>query len=129
MVGADGAVAGVGTTALDAADTTDVPIAFVAFTVNVYDVPAVNPLTTVDVVKLPTVVDILPGVDVTVYPVIADPPKFVGGVHDTVADIIPAVAVPIVGAAGAVGAAGVTEFVGDEDSDIPAELVAFTVNV
>jgi len=40
----------------------------------------------------------------TVYPVIADPPVFVGAVHATIAvpDEVPLVAIPIVGAPGTV---------------------------
>ena len=50
LVGAPGAVAGAtGVTAFDAADGTDVPTAFVAVTVNVYDVPFVRPGTVTDV--------------------------------------------------------------------------------
>ena len=49
-VGAPGTVAAaVGVTAFDAAELADVPTAFVAFTVNVYDVPFVRPGTTTDV--------------------------------------------------------------------------------
>ena len=46
----------------------------------------------------------LPGLDVTVYPVIAAPPFDVGAVKGTVADAFPPVAVPIVGAPGTRGA-------------------------
>jgi len=47
-----------------------------------------------------------PGLDTIVYPVIGDPPLFNGVDQDTVAEIMPAVAVPIMGAEGAEGAAG-----------------------
>jgi hypothetical protein len=43
-----GAVAAVGITVFDTADAADVPIAFVAVTVNVYAVPAVSPDNTVE---------------------------------------------------------------------------------
>ena len=44
----------------------------------------------------------LPGLEVTVYPVIAEPPLLTGTVNDTVAWTLPDVAVPIVGAPGTV---------------------------
>ena len=55
-------------------------------------------------------------------------PPFEGGaVKVTVADVSPAVAVPIVGAPGMV--AGVIEFEADEAGPVPAEFVAVTVKV
>jgi hypothetical protein len=60
-VGAAGTVDGV--TAADAAEATPVPLAFVAVTVNVYEVPFVNPVTAHDVVAVVHVNE--PGVDVT----------------------------------------------------------------
>jgi len=44
----------------------------------------------------------LPGLQVTVYPVIAEPPVLPGGVNATETDPLPAVAIPIAGAAGGV---------------------------
>jgi hypothetical protein len=41
-----------------------------------------------------------PGLEVTVYPVIAPPPIFAGAVNATDAEAFPPVAVPIVGASG-----------------------------
>jgi hypothetical protein len=55
-----------------------------------------------------------PGVEVTVYPVMVLPPLETGGVKVTVACVFPAVAVPIVGASGAVGGAVVEEKVEGE---------------
>jgi hypothetical protein len=63
-----------------------------------------------------------------VYEVIADPPSDAGGVHDTVAWVLPAVAVTPVGVPGAV-AAGVTAEDAVDALDVPALFVAFTVNV
>ena len=60
-----------------------------------------------------------PGLDVTVYPVIAEPPSLAGAVKATVACAFPAVAVPIVGAPGTVeGAVGAfVDFeIGTDDS-------------
>jgi len=93
-------VAAVGVTELEAADAGLVPIAFVAVTVKVYAVPLVKPVTVIGLV-VPVAVK-LPGFDVTVKPVIALPPVLVGAVNDTVACPSPAVAVPMVGALGAV---------------------------
>jgi hypothetical protein len=64
-VGADGAPAPSGVTALDGADTAPAPLGFVARTVNVYAVPGVRPL---------TVVLVSGGVPVTVFGVWAAPP-------------------------------------------------------
>jgi hypothetical protein len=58
--------------------------------------------------------------------VIAAPPFEAGGVKDTVACPLPGVAVPIVGAPGTV--AGVT-FTLLDGAPVPAELVAFTVQL
>jgi hypothetical protein len=77
-------------TALLAEDALDVPIAFVAVTVNVYDVPAVKPLTVIGD-ELPVAVT-PPGLDVTVYWVIAEPPLFAGALNDT--DKLDVVALP-----------------------------------
>ena len=53
-----------GVMALDAVDVTDEPMEFLALTVNVYEVPLVNPAT---VAEVPVVVtEIFPGFDVTV---------------------------------------------------------------
>ena len=61
-VGAPGTVTGI--TADEAADATELPTAFVATTVKVYDVPFVNPVTFMGEVA-PVAVK-LPGLDVTV---------------------------------------------------------------
>ena len=59
------------------------PTLFDAFTVNVYAVPFVNPVTVHD--NAPAVEHVLaPGDDVTTYPVIAAPPLLTGADHDTV---------------------------------------------
>ena len=58
------------------------PLVLVAVTVNVYSVPLVSPVTSHDVDAVSQVW--LPGVAVTVYPVIDAPPSSAGAVHDTV---------------------------------------------
>jgi hypothetical protein len=92
-----------GVTALLAEDAGDVPIAFVAVTVNVYAVPFDKPVT-VNGLEAPVAVR-LPGLDVTVYPVIAEPPLLDGAENDTVACALPAVALTPVGAPGGVAPA------------------------
>ena len=102
FVGDPGAVAGV--TADDAEDAGELPIEFVALTVNVTAVPFVNSVNVV-VRTLPTVTG-LPTDGVTVYPVISEPPFEAGAIHETVADALPAVAETPVGAPGAVTGVG-----------------------
>ena len=62
LSGAVGTVLGV--TAEEAKLDTEIPMAFVAITVNVYKVPFERPGTVVDSPEV--VIDILPGIDVTV---------------------------------------------------------------
>ena len=58
------------------------------------------------------------------------PPLEAGGAKLTVAWLLPAVAVPMVGAPGTVGdAEGVTLLEGFEDGPVPIAFVALTVNV
>jgi len=105
-VGAPGTVNG--TTALDAVDDALVPSAFVAVTVNVYEVPFVRPVTVADVAVAPAVAVRPPGLDATVYPVMALPPSYPGAVHDTSACVSPATAVTPVGGSGSFIAVQVT---------------------
>ncbi len=103
IVGAPGAVAG--TIELLVAEDVLVPYAFDAVTVNVYVVPFERPVTVIG--DAPPVAVNPPVFEETVYVVIADPPLLAGGVNVTIASPLPRVAVPIVGASGAV--AGVME--------------------
>jgi hypothetical protein len=81
-----------------------VPIAFVAVTLKVYDVPLESPLTVIGVDELVPVK--FPGVEVAVYTVISLPPvPFV--VNSIFALASPKLAVPIVGACGTVPAVAV----------------------
>jgi hypothetical protein len=106
-------------------DTVLVPIAFVAVTVNVYDVPFVSPVT---VIGEPLLVPVKPPVfEETVYEVIADPPLLAGAVNVIVACPLPAVALTPVGVPGVV--AGVTALLAVEDALVPFAFVAVTVNV
>jgi hypothetical protein len=117
---------GTGVTALDGAEAAPVPTAFVALTVNVYAVPFVRPAT---VMGLPDPVPVWPpGLAVTVYEVIAEPPFEEGALNDTVADALPATADTPVGAPGTV-APRVTGLDAAEADPVPTELVAVTVNV
>ena len=76
------------------------------------------------VVPVPVV---LPGLEVTVYPVIAEPPLLTGAVNVTEAWAFPAVAVPIAGGPGTVE--GVTEFEAELATLVPIAFVAVIVNV
>jgi hypothetical protein len=64
-----------------------------------------------------------PGLDVTVYPVIALPPLFVGATKATLAVVFPAVATTLVGAPGTVVVADVLK-VNSVPYDVPTALVA-----
>ena len=95
----------VGVTAFDTADAGPDPTAFAAVTVNVYDVPLVNPPTVADRAAPATLAVNPPGTDLTVYPVIAAPPSLAGAAHDTDAAAFPAVATTPDGAPGTPAAA------------------------
>ncbi len=87
--------------------------------------PFVRPVT---VIGLEAPVAVMPpGLEVTVYEVIALPPFDEGAVKLTVACALPATAVTAVGAPG--GPVGVTLFEGADAAPVPAAFVAVTVNV
>lgn len=87
-----------GVTELLAEDSAEFPTTLVALTVNVYATPFVKPVTVSGDVK-PVPVK-LPGVEIALYCVIADPPsEFPANVID--AEALRGVAVPIVGTLGA----------------------------
>ena len=70
----------------------------------------------------------LPGVEVTLYEVMAEPPLDAGAVHDTTEEALAfEVAVTPVGAPGAVAGVAVGE--GVEAEPVPLMFVAVTVNV
>ncbi len=69
----------------------------------------------------------LPGVEIAVYEVIAEPPLEAGAVKVTVAWVFPAVAVPMIGAPGTEN--GVTELEAALGAPVPATVVAVTVKV
>jgi hypothetical protein len=71
----------VGRTGDESTDVEPVPDAFVAVTVNVYEMPFVNPVTVQDVVAVEHWNE--PGEDVTVYEEIDAPPVDAGAVQDT----------------------------------------------
>jgi hypothetical protein len=86
----------------------------------------VRPVTVAEVA--PDVVALCPpGVAVTVYPVIGEPPSLAGGVHDTPTWVFPGTTATAVGAPGTVR--GVTAALATDTADVPAALVAVTVNV
>jgi hypothetical protein len=106
----------------EAEEATDVAAAFVAVTVNVYAVDAVNPETVIGD-ELPDAV-IPPGDEVTVYVVIELLPLLVGAVKLTVAVVCPVVvAVTDVGAPGEVAAVTEIEVV-PESLELEAEFTA-----
>jgi hypothetical protein len=121
-VGAPGAPT---TTALETADGGPVPSVFVAVTVNVYEVPFVNPVT-VSGLADPNAIS-PPGDAVTVYVLIARPPSEDGGLKLTVACPFPGAAVTSRGAPGA--PVGVTAADGADAGPVPTAFTAATVNV
>ena len=123
-VGAPGIVIGV--TEVEAKEGSELPVEFVAFTVNVTAVPLVSPVK-LAVKTFPTVNE-LPEDDVRVYAVIAEPPSEAGAVHDTVADALPATAETPVGTSGS-AAVGVIVVEAEESKEGPTEFIATTVNV
>jgi hypothetical protein len=118
-------VNGFGVIEFDDSDGSEFPTLLVATTANVYSVPFVSPVT-VSGEAGPLEVK-PPGVDVTVYEVIAAPPSLTGAVNVIVACKSPAVATTEVGASGTVTVA--TAFDGSDGSELPAALFAITVNV
>jgi hypothetical protein len=115
-----------GLTLFEAVEAGPVPAALVAVTANVYAVPLARPVTTIVVAPV-VLAMMLPGEEVTVYAVIAEPPFDDGAVQLTVACPLPAVAVTPVGAPGMV--AGLTAFEAADAGPMPAAFVAVTVNV
>jgi hypothetical protein len=122
IVGAPGTVVGV--TEFEAELAGPGPLAFVAVTVKVYEVLE-SPFTIIGLAEPVPVKP--PGSEVTVYPVIAEPPSLAGAVNVTVACAFPAVADPIVGAPGTVD--GVTALEAALTGPVPLALVAVTVKV
>jgi len=105
-------------------EATLVPTAFVAVTVNVYDSPFVSSVTTQALVEVVQVKP--PGVDVTVYDKIAEPPLLAGVTQRTATRVSPAVAVTVNGADGTVATErGVTVTVADAGL-APYAFTAFT---
>jgi hypothetical protein len=116
-------VGATGVAELEAAEAVEVPLAFVAVTVKVYAVPFVSPETVIGLAPVPVSE---PGDEVAVNVVMVLPPV-APAVYPTVAEPLPAVAVPIVGAPGTVVA--VMLFEAEEAAEVPIALVAVTVNV
>jgi hypothetical protein len=116
----------VGVTALEVVENRLTPLAFHARTRNRYVVPLVRLgivwLVAVDMkYRGPWVA--IPMYGVTTYPTMGEPLSVAGGVHVTVADCVPAVAVPMVGA---VGVPAVIGFVTLEKAPSPISLTAWT---
>jgi len=99
------------------------PTPFVAVTEHAYVVPAARPDTVIgEAAPVPVRP---PGLQVAVYPVIAEPPFEAGGVKLMEAWLLPGVAEPMVGAPGTVAAIVIEKFC----VAVPAELVAVTTPV
>ena len=123
-----GAPAGpTGVTEFEALDGRDPPAPLFATTVNMYVAPFDRP----DILQLVAPAGALhvrpPGEAVTVYPVIAAPPLFVGAIQETEAFPSPPEAERDVGDPGTVAGVAIVETV--EDSESPMPLVAITRNV
>jgi hypothetical protein len=111
----------------DADDVTELPAPFVATTAKVYAVFPVNPV--ISHVNAVVVVHVFePGVEVTVYPVTADPPSDSGADQVTRAAPTIDVAVGVCGALGTVAGTKAAEAT-DGFESFGAELVATTVKV
>ena len=65
-----------------------------------------------------------PGLELAMYPVMAEPPSIAGAVNATEACAFPAVAVPIVGAPGTVEATAIVVKVSSSPYAVPSLLVA-----
>jgi hypothetical protein len=128
-VGGLGTVDGVA--GADATDSADVPMPFVATALKMYSTPLVKPLmehvvVTELVVHVPDAT--LPNVyAVTVYPLMAEPFMLTGASQDTVAEVLDATAVTLIGGEGAAFTAMPAE--ASEAIEVPAVLVAVTLNV
>ena len=118
---------GIGVTELEGDEVELLPIALMAFTVNVYATPSVNPVIVQEVAEVVLQCLLVSCTAVAIYPVIAEPPLTPGAVHETVACSVPAVAVALLGAPGTVF--GITAAEGEDAGLVPWEFVAVTVKV
>ena len=127
LVGAPGTVLGV--TGVDVPGS-ELPVALIAITENVYAVPLVKPVNVQErlVVFVHDAGAVTAGDEVTVYPVIALPPFDPGAVQLTSDDAFATVPETFVGAPGTV-ATGVTAGDAAEATEFPAAFVATTLNV
>ena len=118
-----------GVTGADAADAAEVSFAFVAVTVNVYEVPTVSPVTVIWPEPAWERVPVPPaGLEVAVYLVIGEPPSVEGAVNVTVAVVGPVDdTAPVPGWPGA--PIGVTVADGEEASESTGVFFAVAVNV
>jgi hypothetical protein len=129
-IGPDRAAA-LGVTLFESADAGPTPLPFLAETVQPYAIPFVRPVT---VIGLPVPVCVTPpGLQLTVYPVIGEPPLEAGAVKLTVACPSPPRALTPAGAPGTElpppGAVGATPLDGADGAPIPVLLLARTVHV
>jgi hypothetical protein len=119
-----GALVKAGVTDAEAVEATESPFMLVAITVKVYAVPFVRPVMVTGEEVTET---LFPSLPITVYPVIDEPPLFVGAVNETTALAFPDATMTFVGAFGTVE--GVTELDAVDGEDVPIPFVAVTLNV
>jgi hypothetical protein len=112
---------------LDEPEDVDVPLAFVAVSVNVYACPEAYVPVTANGLVVPVVVSDTDGLEVVVYEVMLFPPVAPAVNAKETVVLFVTVAVPTVGACGTVVA--VILFDAEEALDVPAAFVAVTVNV
>jgi hypothetical protein len=93
--------------------------------VKVYVVPFTRPVTVIG--EEPPVAVNPPVFEVTVYPVMTEPPSLTGAVKVIVASPLPATAETLVGAPGTV--TGTTELLDADAAPVPTAFVAVTVKV
>jgi len=128
-VGGLGTVEGVA--GADATDSADVPMPFVATALNMYSTPLVKPL--IEQVRVAALVIHVPDATlpnvyaVTVYPLIAEPFVLTGASQDTVAEVLDATAVTLIGGDGAAFTAMPVD--ATDVREVPAVLVAVTLKV
>ena len=129
ITGATGTVAG--TSDADGRETGPVPSAFVATTVKMYCCPLVRPVTTQELAPLVAgAVEQVkpPGIEVTVYSVMARPPVLIGADHDTV-DLLSSFELATTRSGSDGTPVGVTAADADDAFPAPTQFTATTLKV
>jgi hypothetical protein len=108
------------------------PTAFIATTVKVVATVFLRPVTVNVLMVGPTLfANLLSGTQMTLYPVMAEPPSEIGALQLIVAEATPATPVTPRTAVGgpATGGVGIIGLDTEEGAEVPAEFMATTVNV